>query len=232
MPNPSQTEFDEQLLEIPHLRAFPALLPFVGRDFRADSHCRCLVVGESFYFPDESTIHQNAETWYRSSQEELTDEEISYMNCRGLLECAWEAPGHEMYREINRRLAALSLEGADRPVSHIAFTNAFFRPAAIPGESFRFGCEAVDFEIAAETMKEVIGILNPDLVIYASKWAWDTVGRKVAESLPDVAFEFTSHPASPFWWNRAGYPHGRKKFDQIFKDRFLNSFLDRPEPSP
>lgn len=228
MHNPSQTRFDEQFFEIPHLKAFPALLPFVGQNYTSDSHCRCLLVGESFYFPDDSTIHQNAEAWYEATQQDLNEYEISYMNCRGLLECDWGSPGHEIYREINRRLGDLPLEAADRPVAHIAFMNAFFRPAEIPGESFKFGCKALDFEIAAETMTKIITILEPDLVVFVSKWAWDTVGWKVAEALPNIAFEFTSHPATPFWWNRAGYPHGRKKFDQILRDRFANSQIHGP----
>jgi hypothetical protein len=223
MPNPSQKKFDSQLFEISHLNAYPALLPFIGQNFESPSHKKMLLIGESYYFPDDSSIHHDVDGWYAATQERLTDEEVSYMNCRGLLECDWGSPGHGIYREINRRLAELPLESSDRAVSHIAFMNAFYRPANIPGESFKHGCTPLDVDRAIDITKEIVGVLEPNLVIYVSKYSWDTVGWKIAESLAPDSFHFTSHPGDPFYWTRTGYPHGRKKFEQILRDQFLHT---------
>jgi hypothetical protein len=223
MANPSSTLFDPLLSEIPHFAAIPAMLPYVGADYASTSHGKLLLIGESFYFPDESTIHRDAERWYELSEADLNGDEVEYICCRGLLECPWGAPGHAMYREINRCLDAHELVYEDRAISHVAFANAFFRPAEVPGGSFKHCGIPLDYEKSRDITEAMIRILQPDLVIYVSKFAWDSSGQFVAQRLPEIPFRFTSHPANPFHWNRKSYEHGRSKFMELLKRHFLPS---------
>lgn len=183
-----------------------------------------LLVGESFYFPHGSTIHLDADAWYGGRQENLSATETGYMNCRELLESEWKASGNMMYRELNRGLSALNLEYNDRPISHVAFTNAFARPAAKRGESFKHCCTSIDWEKSVEITDQVIKILKPELVVYTSKFSADKVSWKVAELNPTVDFRFTAHPASGGrYWTKDGYPHGRPKFSKILNEQFIRS---------
>ena len=219
--NPSSTTFDSALREIQHFQSYPSMLPYVGEDYETGSHRKMLLVGESFYFPEESTVHLDAERWYSQTESALNCAEIEYFGCRGLVECPWKADGHKMYREINGCLATLGLEFKDRPVSHVAYINAYFRPASKNGDSFKHGCTLLDRTKSWDITERVIRAIKPDLVVYVSKYAWDNVGRHLASRLEVPEFRFTSHPADPRHWNRRGYAHGRSKFIQILQDDFM-----------
>jgi hypothetical protein len=220
MPNPSTTKYDVLLQEIPHYQAFSAMMPYVGGDYESEGHIKILLIGESFYFPDGATSNLDPEAWYQSNQSQLTDEEIGYYDCRGLLECSWGSPGHEMYREINRCIGSLELSAEDRPVSNIAFTNAFLRPA-VYGDSFKHICTDLDRLKSREITTQVIRALKPDLVVYVSKEAWYQSGQHLAEEITDVKFESVSHPADPRHWNVKSYSDGRAKFIKILNEQFL-----------
>ena len=228
MRNPSQKKFDAELEQLAHYRAFPVMLPYVGGEYAAETHRKLLVLGESFYFPDDSTIHLDASHWYGSEQSRLDPEEQEYINCRKLLECDWGSPGHKMYRELNGCLASLGLPHPDRPISNIAFTNAFMRPASVPGGSFRHCCTALDGERSKETIGGVVRILEPDIVIFASKFSWDVLGGWLAGSSACKKIDFVSHPADPFYWNRKNYSHGRKKFLGLLAKEFLLAGARQP----
>ena len=123
-----------------------------------------------------------------------------------------------MYRELNACLGELNLPSHDRPVSHICYTNTFMRPA-IEGDSLKNICVPQDFAMSIEVLTKVISILKPDLVIFASKWAWDSVGWRIAEQVSGVTFGFACHPTTGGrYWNKKVYPHGREKFISLLTD--------------
>ena len=217
MPNTSLDTFDSVLLSNSHYRAYPAMLPYVGADYDSPFHPRLLILGESFYFPEESTIHKVPDEWYASNQSHLTDDEVSYIHCRGLVECNWDAAGHKMYREINASLRELNYPTPDRPISHACFTNTFLRPASISGQSFMHCCTNRDIYLSLEVLSSVLSTLSPHQVIFASKYGWDSVGVSLAKQFPNMIFDFVSHPADPFHWNVQAYPHGRNKFMSLLK---------------
>ncbi len=196
------------------------MLPYVGGNYLSPSHGKLLLIGESFYFPEESTIHLDAEHWYSLTKDSLNREELQHIDCRGLLECPWSESGQEMYREINRCLCEQGLTYEERPISHVAFTNAFFRPASASGGSIRDCGEAIDHAKSREITAAMIRALRPDLVVYVSKYAWDSNGCFLAKDMPEFAFEFTSHPADPRHWNVASYAHGRSKFMSVLEKFF------------
>lgn len=226
--NPSSTSFDQALKEIAHYTSFPAMLPFVGSDYISANHSKLLILGESFYLPRESTLHKDPVQWYSSNQsllgitEDERETEVDWINCRRLLECVWNNGGHRIYREINGCLDEMNLPYSDRPVSNICYTNTFMRPATTEGGSFFKCCVPQDFAMSIEVLAKVISILTPDLVIFASKGAWDSVGKIVAEQVSGTSFDFVSHPADPRHWNVESYEHGRKKFISLLKKWAMN----------
>jgi hypothetical protein len=217
MPNSSSKAYDLLLKKISHYKSFLAMLPFVGEDYDCASHSKLLIVGESFYFPEDSTSHHDAAKWYSTNQDSLTPDEVNHIHCRGLLECNWECPGHKMYRELNRCLAELHIPSQDRPVSHICFTNAFLRPASHPGKSFKECCADQDVATSISVLIEVIAALAPELIVFTSKYAWAKVGSTVAERFSGIEFHFVSHPTDSFHWNVKSYDHGRKKFVSLLQ---------------
>lgn len=192
------------------------MLPFVGQNYVSANHSKLLILGESFYFPEESTLHKEPSRWYSANQSSLTEEEVEYVNCRGLLECAWRSDGHKMYREINNCLAKFELPTRDRPISHISYTNTFLRPA-IYGDSFKDCRVQQDIVVSVDTLTRIIASLTPDIVIFASKYAWDEIGLRIEKQISGTMFRFVSHPADPRHWNVESYPHGREKFISLLK---------------
>ena len=59
-----------------HLRRYPCMQPWIGSRYRDERHKRLLVVGESHFLPPDSTIHHDPARWYRSSQTDLSSEEV------------------------------------------------------------------------------------------------------------------------------------------------------------
>ena len=220
MKNPSTTDYDPQLSQLPRLDMVPAMFPFIGSDYVNPSHQKLLIIGESYYFPNDSTVHLDAEEWYQTTETKLNEKEIGYIHCRDLVGCDWRAAGHKMYREINSCLSSLELHYTDRAISHVSYMNCFFRPSSIPGESFRHCCQPSDIEVALDLIPQIIDILNPDIIVFASKYAWDTVGHRIKLN-DSISSHFISHPTDPFHWNVASYPHGRKKFIQILQQEFM-----------
>ncbi len=214
--NPSSNLFDPALKEISHYQSFPAMLPFVGQGYVLENRPKLLILGESFYLPEYSTLQLNAGEWYSSNQGLLDDEVVAWINCRGLLECDWKSGGQRMYAEINRCLAEVDLPSLDRPVSNICYNNTFMRPAT-EGESFKHCCEEQDIVVSIDTLTRVIATLKPDLVIFVSKYAWDAVGWRIAKQIASVNFDFVSHPLDPRHWNVKSYEHGREKFISLLK---------------
>jgi hypothetical protein len=199
------------------------MAPFVGQDYISANHSKLLIFGESFCFPPESTLHKDPIKWYSANQSLLSDYEVQWINCRGLLECPWGEDGHKMYHVLNGCLKELDLPSQDRPISHICYTNTFLRPAD-SGISFRSRCVPQDVVVSIDTLTKVVAVLAPDLVIFASKYAWEVVGQRVAEQVTGTAFDFVSHPTAHFYWDVESYPHGREKFRSL-----LNKWATKPE---
>jgi hypothetical protein len=78
-----------------------------------------------------------------------------------------------------------------------------------------------------ETICGVAGILEPDIVIFASKFSWEVLGGPLTGSFGRARVNFVSHPADPFYWNRKGYSHGREKFIGLLRSEFLQDETTR-----
>jgi hypothetical protein len=223
-------QLKNELSEIEFYTRFPTMIPFVGDYYISAQHKKMLLVGESFYFPEKSEIHKNAEIWYHSYQSDLTiidgEKESEYVNCEGLLNGEWKSPGHKIYRNLNAAIGKVVPCCKQRPINEIAFTNFFLRPAIENGKSFqldeREGGIDLDLIYSKNVLKDVIDILTPDLIVFVSIYAFKVGSNKLQKLFPDLDIEFVCHPADPFHWQNKNYEHNEDKFLRILKEKFVN----------
>ncbi len=213
MKNRSTTKFDSELKLIKHYKKFPSMLPFVGRNYGKLNNKNVLVIAESHYFPPKSTIHLEAEKWYESNLNNLTEEEIYYIDTRKILETEWNTVSDVIFKEINKTLQPFINDSELRAMNYVSFMNCFQRPGKT-GESISQSCNSIDVEKSYKTVSFVIKILKPEIVLFYSKFAWDNVGWKIAndEEFKNVKFEFSCHPATGGrYWHKKEYKHNANK---------------------
>ena len=100
--------------------------PWMGDHYQDDRHKRLLIIGESHYLPEGSTIHHDSDAWYTGSQNDLSDEERKWVCTAGNIRGAWNR-AHTIYREIARELSRIlderGLTHDDFVFQHIAYCN-------------------------------------------------------------------------------------------------------------
>lgn len=206
------TEFDTGLDSIEMYQRYPLLKPSVGIHY-GDWGPKLLVIGESHYLPEGSTVHLDPEKWYQGDQSALgivnKENERAWMNTRGILKKknGFRARGHAIYRHLEAALHESGIPKSPNAFQYIAYMNGFQRPA-VDGESIKHS--PVDVREAIRTIKEVIQVLRPDQVIFVSSKAGNKIGSQL--EVPSVS---VPHPACPHW-NRKdikGGP-GRQRFVQ------------------
>lgn len=215
-------EFDERLKLIEHFQKFPAMMPYIGLNYGRNGYKKVLLVGESNYFPSKSTIHLDVEKWYQINQTQLYNDkegnnEVDWINCRNLLDSKWDSKGHYMYRELDSNLRKLFNTNEKRAMDNISYINAFQRPSK-KGESIKIYLKPIDEKVAKEVLRDVINIIQPNIVIFVSKFAWEKIGNKLNLE-NNIKVNFTCHPATGGrYWFKSNYIHGRNKFNDLLKD--------------
>ena len=114
------------------LKRFPGMKPWIGDHYRDERHKRLLVVGESHYLPEGSTIHRDPDVWYTRSQNDLTDKEREWISTSGNISGEWSRAHticREIARELSRTLDERGLPPDDFVFRHIVYCNFFLRPA-------------------------------------------------------------------------------------------------------
>ena len=139
-----------------HLRRFPCMRPWIGSRYRDARHKRLLVIGESHYLPNESTIHHDPDRWYRSGQDDLSEEEVRWASTIGNITGRWYR-AHRIYRSIQDEVARILQESGvtpdDFPLNHIAYCNYFLRPAPVAGGSMEGNVRQQDLDVAEEVLR-------------------------------------------------------------------------------
>ncbi|MDD4963962.1 MAG: hypothetical protein PHI11_08610 [Gallionella sp.] len=213
--------FDETLKQIEHYKKYPQMMPFIGDNYVSLSHRKLLLIGESNYFPKKAESHHSAEAWYLNSYKELTDEEMRWINCRDLLTGKWESPGHFIYRELNRCIEEiLEINSLVKGITHVAYMNGFQRPANT-GDSIKKILKEVDITIGYEAIRNTILAIDPDIVVFVSKFTGQCFKRKVSNDFKAIKCHTVCHPGTGgLYWHNQNYANGRKKFISILKDEF------------
>jgi hypothetical protein len=115
-------------------KQYPMMRPYVGNNFQDATTPSLLLIGESHYLPKGSSQHLNAETWYASSSDTLSEKEIFWINTAAILEDSraegFSNRAHSIWRnslwEINEHGPRYS--DYKRVADDIAFYNFFLRP--------------------------------------------------------------------------------------------------------
>lgn len=218
-----------------HLKKFPCMTPWIGKNYEDESHKRLLIMGESHYFPEGSTIQIDAQKWYNDvKQEDLNSKEQSYITTKEITNDAINNNiNHKpfrIYKNIAERLnEQLNLDNYTESFEHVSFYNYFLRPAEIDGESINV--KEIDKEEAKLFLKWFIEEFKPDLIAFTSSKAGDTFlethqpeitcssqvnGTLVNYNMP---FVVCPHPANAHW-NTACPKYGNIKGHELFS-KFL-----------
>ena len=207
------TTYDSKFLSIPFYKTHPYMMPFVGKNYESPEHKKLLLVGESHYLHQNSTIHRDIEGWYAGA-DGITDDECECCNTRHSSERGYgkfKAP-------IEVALRNFFPSGFDE----IAAYNYFLRPAN-EGSSFRKICKKKDHEKAVLNLHNVLEILSPDLVAFFGVLAFDSAEEDYKTYMGENLWDYTerkginylpfNHPSRSSEWNgplRRGKMYGQK----------------------
>lgn len=205
---------------------FPELIPAVGDHYwREDgAHKKMLLVGESNYFNDNDapfSDFRDAEKWYKAEDAKLIPDNRK----RDVGNYIYYHTFNKVFNIMKIVLSEVEAEynGQDL-LGESAFYNYFLRPAdENNGRGFKSVIENIDRAVAGEALTGIIGKLNPELVIFLSKFAWNEFMKfcKRRElSYSNIVIEHVSHPSS-IWWNRNGGCYGKMKFENLLKTFWL-----------
>lgn len=192
--------FDSQLKQIEFYQKYPEYLPFIGQSYEVH---KILFLGESHYFPKESVWHKVPEDWYSGSSELLVGDERYYINTRRAVNNIhgsdeptpqkWKK-SRTIFRNIEQVMLDSGLPKTDNLFCHVAFMNAFQRPAEEHGDSIKV--RPLDVEQSAQVIKQVIEIIQPKYICFVSSKASKHLAQQIG-----VRSDVVMHPASA-WWNR------------------------------
>jgi hypothetical protein len=199
-------------------------MPFVGENYSKSNSLKLLLIAESHYLPEDSTISKDAQKWYDDfSENDLTDEEKTWMHTRNLIVGNWEeSAAHMIFTELERRMSNYieKYKGNSkydaRSMNSCAFMNGFQRPSHKTGDSIKKSYKKDDFTNSTQVINEVLKIIKPELVIFVSKFAWDVLGKSIKEKNESINFDFVCHPGTGGrYWHNKNYPNGANKFTTL-----------------
>lgn len=204
----SNTSYDSKFQSIPFYKTHSYMMLFVGDDYESLKHKKLLLIGESHYMPEGSTVHHGVNTWYGSSV--LTSDEENWCNTRGTREGKSGRFGKEIDRCLN-----LVLPSGGNGWHQVAFLNYFLRPAddrqGIGDLWNSYGGKDVDCEQAIRNFIKVLDILKPDLFVFLSSTVCKQAegfdypkffGGNLWDWTKSHGFEdyiYTNHPSSAHW---------------------------------
>lgn len=204
MPN---TIYDKLFASIPFYQSHWFMLPFIGGKYESSKHKKLLLIGESHYMPEGSTVHHDVNSWYGAPV--LSSDEQDWCNTRGTR----EGKSGRFGKEIDRCLNLVQPSGGNG-WHQVAFLNYFLRPAdcttGIDDLWKAYGGESLDREQAIRNLISVLEILRPNLVVFLSSKVCkcaetDDYPKYFGGNLWDwtaahgVDYCYTMHPSSAHW---------------------------------
>ncbi len=225
-----------------HYRRFPSMKPWVGRRrYKYGAHKELLIIGESHYFQNLSTIHNDAARWYTETIEaQLTEDEQNGICPEKLIGTYFKAtPNHppfSIYKNVAIEVNDLGPRHANyvEAMEDLAFYNYFQRPAKRGGSLDETG---LDCRKAREVpLNWILSELEPEIIIFSSALAGKygpTEVRHLARlagcSIPSIGV--TPHAGSAHWNMRAEACGGRTG-RELFAKSSLTSAIGSKAGSP
>lgn len=213
-------KYDDSLRPIDFYKQFPEFLPFIGNNYCEE---KILLLGESHYFPKNSTIHKNAVDWYNKSTKDLSGDEPYFINTRRVLNnLDWDKKAKKVierkkwtksrtiFRNIEQSLIDSKFTKTDNLLCHIAFMNTFLRPAENTGQSINV-CQ-IDIEKSVLVINQVIEIIRPKHICFVSSKASKCIAKDLTMRSDSVP-----HPASIWWYRKSKRGIGKELFLNLLK---------------
>jgi DNA-directed RNA polymerase subunit F len=177
--------------------------PFIGNKYGKDDVKKVLLIAESHYLPEGSSVLPSSE-WYENDESHLTTEERHYIDTREVTKIALEKGNKKsIFYKLSEALKPINPNQENHGFDYAAYMNCFQKPAPY-GTTVKDSLDksGLDTKVAKEVVSAVVNAINPDVVIFTSKLAWDYVGKYVQEDHASTKFDFTYHPTGPFTnWN-------------------------------
>lgn len=200
---------------------FPEMKPFIGSDYERakEKGCALLVIGESHYLPNSSTIHKDCDVWYAANDSLLTQEEKGWINTSELINddiinkrfqkehSIWK----NGYQQINKY--GPMLPDYIDCFEYTIFYNFYLRPAN-KGNSIKELRKHDDDVISNEYFDWMVKTYSPNGILFFSRFAYDNCWAKNDLHIPVVA---TPHPGCR-WWNRKSGKYGGRYGRDIVED--------------
>ena len=209
-------KYDKQFAKISFYQQYPQFYPYVGKNY--DKY-KMLIIGESHYLDKDSTFKNTPENWYKSNIKNLNNKDQQTTCIRRVVNNIQEdgedgkvrVDKWRKSRTIWRNIAKIFAEFPDHMpqkdewnlMSYAAVMNGFMRPAEKTGKSIKV--EDEDVKKSVEVIDEVLTILKPNYICFASKKAYNNLVKNKKLN-PPLTYDkdniiVVPHPASA-WWNR------------------------------
>ncbi len=204
--------YDKGFRKIEHYRRYRQMMPFVGKNYRRGG---ILLLGESHYLPEKSTIHLDATQWYEGDANRLNSCEKGWTDTRAIVDSHVRGGKAPFLPNIVQALCDATGQEYDCSImQRYCFMNAFQRPATT-GESI--GETDLDIVESGEVIRQVMEILSPGHAFFISMKAARVFQESIAQQ--DVKVGATQHASSP-WWNRKSGTEelsGRERFIRLIR---------------
>jgi len=235
-------KYYDKLAQIEHFKLHPEMLPYVGPQYE---RVKVLLVGESHYLgkcyeDDKAFCDDFLQNWYENgtdhfawkSQGENPETDQEYFNTRIVVRNYLEhyrSRAHSMFRNpsvvfcdvISNMDPEIIINDSDA-FSCFAFCNYFQRPEIKTGGSF--DSTEQDDSKSAEIFNEIIKALDPSLVVFLSRKAYENYKNKLGQRIDDTFIKAVAHPTSS-WWNKenGACKTGKEEFEDIIGDYCRNN---------
>ena len=190
---------------------YPEMSPYVGNQYNlAQEHnCALLVIGESHYLPDDSTVHKDCATWYISDHTKLNQEERGWINTSDII-CKqrpknFPNQAHWIWRFGYQKINEWGPKFDDYRMlfPYMVFFNFYLRPAN-QGNTFKELCTPQDNFVANANFQYMVEQYQPNGIVFLSRLAFESCGAKNMLSIPVAG---APHPTCR-WWNRKCSKYG------------------------
>ena len=204
---------------------FPDFAPACDDKDWSKTHSKLIIVGESNFFTDDvPSVFKDPEAWYKGEDTQHLvppSDDPKEPNKYSKLVNTYKTET----RHVDRLLEAMR-EVSQWVIkciySKAIYYNYFLRPATYKkgNQSFKKDCKPIDCEVAGVALCEIIDIEEPDIVIFASKYAYDVFQEYIKKTKYETKarIEFVYHPSRDLNWNSA---NGKQKFENLLREYWI-----------
>ena len=205
----------------------------------SDLHRKLMIVGESNYLKDNvDSVFKDTYAWYQGEASKIKQ----FLKDQEKKVSTWKY--YRTFSKLCKVMNEVANTHCNSVYEEAAFYNYFLRPATVRGtdKSFKKDCEQLDRDVAGTALCGVIDILKPDIVIFASKYAYDEYKGYVKNSnnlnirfvseykyLEFVEFDlkiridYVNHPAAQGNNNWYKSENGKQKSERLLKEYWLRN---------